>query len=1317
MMGETEAVVEIDYDGVISRKVHPISITVVDRDGNRGGTRFDLWERSRQHLATFELGEEVHGVVFVPGGTTLASGSAEGVELWDLKTRTGTTTSLGGDVTAVALSAGGGTLASGSSIGQIQLLDLEGGRVTATFSGATHKVRSLAFSSDGAILASGGPQGIQLWDVETRTSTVTLPGGVTSVAFSPNGSALATGAADGVRVWDVETEAEVATYRHGRGRGGRGVNSVAFSPDGTLVASGGDDTTVRLWEVATGDSVAVLEGHGEPVRSLAFSPDGTMLATGGPDLAVNLWDPVSRERLAELRGGGRGANALAFSPDGATLAAGTEDQIGLWDLSDWVRPRLRRLVLVSGDDQQGTSGEPLAAPLVVEARDQYDNPLPGVEVTFLVTEGDGRLGEKFTQEGRITDANGRTEVLFTLGPNPGANAVAAEVPGLHRVIFGAIGIEGSQVPGVEAEVSTWQLPDGAILRVGKGRVRSHDRTVAFSSDGRSLAVLSWVGLWLYDVATSRPRALVVEPPGESIGCMAFSPDGTTIATGGDGPIRLWEVATGIGTAALEGHPGGVRSLAFLTDGTLAAAGSGHFSSWDVATGTMLGVTTLVLGNRSAFWFSPDGSVLAATGGYSNTTIRLWDPATGTGTAKLTGHKRDIGSLAFSPDGSMLASGSSDHTVKLWDVAAAANVATLEGHTSGVGCVAFAPDGRTLAAGSPDGTVRLWDPATATLLSTFRGGAEVASVAFSPDGRTVASVPLDSHDGTVMFWDVASGNAAAFAGGHRGWVGSVALSPDGTTLAAAFDGGEIELWDMMTGSMAVTLEGHALWNNCVAFSPDGTTLASGGSDRTVKLWEVTTGENKATWESRGDRSWVSVVTFSPDGTMIASGHGNGTVKVWEVATGANTATFEADYPDAVASVAFSPNGSILATGNSDGTFRVWDLAAGTPILQEKIGSDIFAVTFSPDGTALAQASHGRLGSIWTVPPGDDVATPSVEYSSWVSTAALSPDGSILLLGSLTRYSVPVIEVRDVATGSPIATLDGNGDVGSLAFTRDGSIFASGSRDGTILVWDLGRILPHPRSLTKLSGDGQAAEPGEHLAEPLVVSVRDQNGAAYPGAAVTFAILGEGGTLTAATDTTDAEGRAATTLAVGEEPGAYTVVATVADLEPVTFTATAKANPDFDGDGEVGFSDFFLFAEAFGGDGPRFDLDGSGSVDFSDFFLFVEQFGQPARAKLVAMARELIGLPDGPGLQQNAPNPFNSQTVIPWFLLEAGPARLEVFALTGQRVAVLHAGPQQAGFHRYGWDGCDARGRALASGVYVYRLVTAEGVQTRKLTLLR
>ena len=109
--------------------------------------------------------------------------------------------------------------------------------------------------------------------------------------------------------------------------------------------------------------------------------------------------------------------------------------------------------------------------------------------------------------------------------------------------------------------------------------------------------------------------------------------------------------------------------------------------------------------------------------------------------------------------------------------------------------------------------------------------------------------------------------------------------------------------------------------------------------------------------------------------------------------------------------------------------------------------------------------------------------------------------------------------------------------------------------------------------------------------------------------------------------------------------------------------------------------------------------------------------PAQAKLVAMAQDRLGLLDVPRLQQNAPNPFNSQTVLSYFLPMAGPARVEVFALTGQRVAVLRQGPQSAGHHRLYWNGLDAKGRPLASGIYLYRLATDFGILTRKLMLLR
>ena len=93
------------------------------------------------------------------------------------------------------------------------------------------------------------------------------------------------------------------------------------------------------------------------------------------------------------------------------------------------------------------------------------------------------------------------------------------------------------------------------------------------------------------------------------------------------------------------------------------------------------------------------------------------------------------------------------------------------------------------------------------------------------------------------------------------------------------------------------------------------------------------------------------------------------------------------------------------------------------------------------------------------------------------------------------------------------------------------------------------------------------------------------------------------------------------------------------------------------------------------------------------------------------------PTAPNWHRTHPNPFNSQTVLSYFLPHPSLALLEVFTLTGQRVAVLQQGPQRAGYHRLRWNGRDDAGRPVASGLYLYRLVTSEDVLTRKLVLLR
>ena len=157
---------------------------------------------------------------------------------------------------------------------------------------------------------------------------------------------------------------------------------------------------------------------------------------------------------------------------------------------------------------------------------------------------------------------------------------------------------------------------------------------------------------------------------------------------------------------------------------------------------------------------------------------------------------------------------------------------------------------------------------------------------------------------------------------------------------------------------------------------------------------------------------------------------------------------------------------------------------------------------------------------------------------------------------------------------------------------------------------------PQTLTKVSGDEQQGTVGAALAAPFVISVLDQNGVAYAGATVTFTITTGEGALLVESATTDANGRAVTTLMLGSQPGPNAVEVTVEGLEPVTFTVTAQATPDFDGNGVVGFADFMQFAAQFGlsqsdtGYDARYDLDGDGTIGFGDFVIFANAFGLSA-----------------------------------------------------------------------------------------------------------
>ena len=642
------------------------------------------------------------------------------------------------------------------------------------------------------------------------------------VVFLDDGSA---------RVWDVSTGQPAAAPLQ---RLDTMVMDVA-RVDGRICALSAHADAATLWDVATGDDLAVLQHQG-PVTDASFSEDRKRVVTASEDGTARVWDLNGRQ-VVSLRHA-EGVASAVLSSDASKVLTYTDNEaaVHLWNVAS------------------------------------------GAEVTIALNAKP--LLAAFSPDGNsvVTLDDDRTAILW----NAKSGRRLSSLGDWADVKLAMFSPDGKHVamPTWYGWVRVWDLEtdtEGKSIQLKGGPL-----SASFSADGRRLVTSSsdlTVRVW--KVEDGSP----VTPPlshDDFVHAALLSPDGTRLVTSGSerGVVRVWRLTSGAPDESRFAHEArsgdtGLKLATYNRDGSRLLTASDFVALvWDTTAGASSGSPPLRLEPGTQVYhaaFSPDGGQVVTCS--EDGVARLWDVHTGHVVTALQ-HENRVEDAAFTPDGKLLATASKNH-VCVWDTGTQHQLECMSGDEEPVTHVEFDRQGKRVLALDFSGTVRVWNIETGQSLSPLeRHDAHYAT--YSPDGKWIATAEKGT---TVHVLNAVTGVTIEPAIVLENRVTDLAFSPDSTRLLTADQDGTARVWDAASSAPITPPLTHEGVIMSAAFNPDGTQVVTASGDGTARVWDAATGAPLT--PPLKHPQGVRRAEFSPHGHQIVTASEDGSARVWDL----------------------------------------------------------------------------------------------------------------------------------------------------------------------------------------------------------------------------------------------------------------------------------------------------------------------------------------------------------------------------------------------------------------------------------------------------